>query len=253
MFKKFISYILGVCFVLCLGACNKENLLDGDSHNEPLVIKLSFASTRTVLEGYTPKFEAEDWISVFDNSGNGVHVGDFQVEINNGIAEIKIPPEQKPKDVTNMQFIYPAGSYTSSVVQIINKTTFKAKISKTQDGTFANANICQAKEVDLDESKGCVSFELCEALLKFDLSEFPDISELTISSDEQLNHEQSTVPEGSLFSTNVVFSNKDLRVYYVAVLAQTSSNIIIQDQNNNTWYYTGAKFDNDIIYPIILK
>lgn len=256
MFKKIIFYILGVCFVLCLVACNKENLLDGngDSHNEPLVIKLAYASTRTELgdDDATPRFVKGDLISVFDNSGTGSKVGVFDVKEENGIAYIEIPEEQRPEDETKMQLIYPADMYVQSPKDpFTGKITFSTSIPNVQDGKFSTANICVAN--DCDFSSGCAYFKLATTLLKFELFNYPEIKTLTIYSNKKLNC-SSDLFSDMYFYTNVNFSEDvEDRVYYVAIEPIIDAIFIISFEYKDkvyTFRTDGQRFNTAKIYPI---
>lgn len=256
MLKNTFS-ILGLCLVLCLGACNKENLPDGDgdSHNEPLVIKLAFASTRTVLDpdGKTPKFQEGDTIAVFDNSGIGAHLDDCIVAIDkNGIATITI--DNPPEDVQNLQLIYPSDCYSERYDKRSGKNIYSTRIPANQDGTFRRANICTADKYDY--ASGSATFHLAESLLKFDLTSHTDIKQLLISGDDEkhgLNDDGATDQYGYSLTT-VTFSDKvSERIYYVAINPQNNTTIYIDSiEPKYSWTLYPAFFDNKRIYPITL-
>lgn len=249
MFKKYISYILGVCFVLCLGACNKENLPygAGDSHNEPLVIKLAFASTRTELgSDGTPRFKDGDPIIVYSGEQWGNNEV-CNVQIEDGYAVIKI--QNPPEDGKKMQLIYPADCSAKVFSEELDEWVVKTAIPAEQDGIFAKANICVANNIDL--SSGYAKFELAESLLKFDLSSHPEIKELTIYSDRQLNSSKVTNDSDNYFTT-INFSDEVKNgIYYVAIQSQTDATIIIKS-GTYKWKLNNANFNNKKIYTINL-
>lgn len=234
-----------------LSSCGKENIPSGGGSKEdgPLVIKLAHASTKTYLDvdGVTPKFKAGDKIRVFQKS-SGNKVNDYEVSINDGVATITIPEEDKDKVKNgNIEMVYPAERGVSKYSPVLKTYSFRALIPGEQHGTFEESNLCVAHDLDFDS--GYAIFELQAPVLRFDLNKLPvDVEEIMLYCEGAINDETGEAAN----YIQVTNFDKDTKVCYVVLKTITKQQFAIF-LGGKVKVKESAEINNSTLYDVDLR
>lgn len=215
--------ILSACLAASLAfvSCDKESLTKSDngaSKEGARVVTVSFShATKSALgdDGFTPHFSNGDVIKVFKGSDKE----DCTVEVGvDGTATISIKTEALKTGA--LTAVYPADAYS--------ETEPYYTVGSSQDGTFANANICTATISDGSNPKA--EFVNQTAILRFYVDESIGVKSITVkSSNDNIATGSNTItvdPEGDDTLLHIVTDDPKKRVCYVAALPGTSTSTL---------------------------
>ena len=214
---KTIKFVLAAALfsITVLSGCVKDKAnikTNADSIEGSRVIAVSFGpSTKTILDkdGLTPEFKEGDMILV----ANGKATEACQVVIENNIAVIHTKLEG------NLDAVYPASAAENDGYSI-----YGIRVSPSQSGRFADANICRAT---IPANSKSATFLNQTAVLKFYVDATIDVQSITIDSSDSIASDSGSIriDDKTSILSEIACGKSNERICYVAAKAQTNTDL----------------------------
>lgn len=201
--------------IMALNSCVVDNVIpDRETVNKTdgsRIISISFGSgTKTVLDGFQPKFAEGDTIKV----SNGVSAPEIRL--------VKVDAQGNAYFTTDLmgalKAVYPASAAELKKNDKQIDTIYGVKVPDTQSGRFADANICTA---DIQDAATTATFENQVAILKFYVDKSIGVKSIKVTSDSELatgSQKSLTIDPDADATINTITDDPQKRICYVAVL-----------------------------------
>lgn len=206
--KAIYRIIIAIFAVAALAvSCSKNAVPEGGAQvetGEVRVITLSFGgSTKSTLDGFTPKFSDSDRILLSNGSGKEE-------------CTVNVDASGKATVTTRLKGILKAVTPASAAVTDGGDLTYRIPV--TQSGRFSDAAIATAQNII-----SAAEFEIQVSLLKFYVDQSISVHSITVESTQNIatagssNLKQITVGSGASY-LHYVASDTQQRLCYAAVL-----------------------------------